>query len=262
MAELLSSLVRHYDLCVTALKHTEGGGEAIEQATGEPPSQQQIPSGLGVTNIEEDTDVPQQPITAEERADMLAVLDKDAAEVDDVVAEIRDRLSEMEEQSLQINAYMDDLRTSHTNLIETLKLVSKVTASSTEFIQTAVEFMHKWEEEKRVIAEKMDRLEELRRFYEDFLHAYGALLGEVGRRRENHERREAIARRAMKEIELLYQGMLLRPFPSLLKAVPGNYIPYANDLGTQRTWKSANFSARQKANIFLRIYGPGLLVRL
>ncbi|KAG6985298.1 serine/threonine-protein kinase RIO1 [Physcia stellaris] len=35
MADNLESLVKHYDLCVSAIKHTEGGGDAAQRIAGE-----------------------------------------------------------------------------------------------------------------------------------------------------------------------------------------------------------------------------------
>jgi autophagy-related protein 17 len=72
-AQAFQMLVQHYDLCVTALRHTEGGSDAATEATGDAPQ----PSGDAVS-------APLEPMSEEERREMLAVLHKDASEVEDV----------------------------------------------------------------------------------------------------------------------------------------------------------------------------------
>jgi autophagy-related protein 17 len=48
MAHNLESLVKHFDLCVTAIKHTEGGGAAAQKIAGD------LPEGVGLELSKED----------------------------------------------------------------------------------------------------------------------------------------------------------------------------------------------------------------
>lgn len=204
-ASLLQSLVRHYDLCVTALKHTEGGGAAIEQATGSLPNAQDLPTGLGLDLESIDQDAPPQPMFEEERADMLAVLSKDAAEVDDVVGEIRERLADMEEQYAHIDNYVSSLRISAQKLHATLKRLTTIVTSIESYIAASTTFLTFWEQEKDVMESKQEELESLREFYEEFCAAYDGLVLEVSRRRSVQVAMDKVVKEAQKKLEDLYQ---------------------------------------------------------
>ena len=87
MATLLQSLISHYDLCVSALKHTEGGGEAAREAVQAADELAKNAQGVEESLYAAAT-VPDF-MDAAERAEMLRVLENDAAEVEDVVGELR-----------------------------------------------------------------------------------------------------------------------------------------------------------------------------
>ncbi|KAF2104130.1 APG17-domain-containing protein [Rhizodiscina lignyota] len=222
-ASLLQSLVRHYDLCVTALKHTEGGGAAIEQATGSLPNAQDLPTGLGLELETMDQDAPPQPMFEEERSDMMNVLAKDAAEVEDVIGEIGDRLADMEEQFQHCENYISALRMSARKLHATLRSLSAVVVDMDQYIAASAEFLNKWDQEKQVLADKMEELESLKGFYENFGHAYDGLVVEVARRRGVQSQMEKVVRDAMNKIEKLYQGDLEER--EAFKQDQGEYLP-------------------------------------
>lgn len=201
-ATCLQSLVRHYDMCVTALKHTEGGGEAASRATNE--------IGEAVAGVELETldeNVPPQPLTESERADMLTVLDKDAAEVDDVTSEIRERAAEMEMLLEAMSTHLSELRNEHTALIKAMYALHSLGKETKGFIGAAAEFTRGWHEEKAQIEGGMDELEGLREFFEGFEEAYYGLLVEVARRRGVQEGVRQIARDAAEEIARIYEGV-------------------------------------------------------
>jgi autophagy-related protein 17 len=205
----LEGLVKHYDLCVTALKHTEGGGEAISQASdGEQSQQASALAGLGV-DLGKFEEAPPQPMSEEERTDMIAVLVKDAGEVGDVVSEMKDGLAEMEDQLVQIVSYVQILRNASHRLKTALGLLKQVAANVPVYITACAEFQSAWEDEKTVLNEKMDGLEGLRDFYAGFADAYDGLIIEVQRRKRARREMEKVVAGAMAELNTLYQGMSL-----------------------------------------------------
>jgi autophagy-related protein 17 len=206
MAVLLQSLVRHFDLCVTAIKHTEGGGAAARSITGD------LPKGMGVIDrgsSSDDDSAPPEPITDKEREDMLDVLSKDAAEVEDVVIEIRDRLTEMEAQFDPVSSHVGYLSGVHDDAIAAFQLLEEIGTRLPVYVSSSREYLVRWEEEKVRIESRMEDLDGLREFYEGFLKAYDGLIIEVGRRRGVQVRMEAIIREAMAKVEQLHDGMLL-----------------------------------------------------
>ncbi|KAF1988818.1 APG17-domain-containing protein [Aulographum hederae CBS 113979] len=197
LAGLLQSLVRHYDLCLTALKHTEGGGEAVAEATTAAGAGE-LPSGL----LGDLDNVPhQEPISESEKADMLAVLANDAGEVDDVIAEIRERAGEMEEVLASAMAYIEHLRGTSSQLRRSIKLAAEVMGRVPSFISAAETFLVNWETEKAALAAKMDELASLHDFYEGFVRAYEGLLAEVHRRKKSERAMEKVVKEAMGRLE-------------------------------------------------------------
>jgi autophagy-related protein 17 len=213
-ADLLQSLVRHYDLCVTALKHTEGGGQAVAAELGLGAGDEGADSVLQSSG--EDPDAPHAPLTHEERVDMMAVLDKDAAEVDDVVNEIRDRLSEMETLLSSMQAATDSRRVQRADLMQAARLIQTLappatddegdTAGASVAVEAAAAFATSWAEERERILQARAELQGLADFYEGFAAAYDDLLIEVARRAEVRKKMEKVAREATVKLDKLAKG--------------------------------------------------------
>lgn len=203
-AKGLEGLVKHYDLCVTALKHTEGGGEAITRAESSDQEEQLVGMGLDLATIENQASP--QEISDAEKAEMLAVLQKDAAEVDDVVNEIKDRLAEMEEQLTQVAAYIQILRNTAERLRHALKRLKEVASKVPGYINDSAEFQGAWTDEKALLMVKMEEVEALANFNSGFADAYDGLIVEAQRRKHVRNRMEKIMKEAMSHIEQLYQG--------------------------------------------------------
>jgi autophagy-related protein 17 len=192
-AQAFQSLVQHYDLCITALRHTEGGSAAATQATGDAP----VHSG-------DDTGAPPEPMSEEERQDMLDVLRKDAHEVEDVVGEIQERGSEMTFLLHQIENHMDHLRNEASALSSILQMVSQITAQVKTHITTSRSFHAAWLEDTRPnLLNGIEEWENQREFYERFDLAYAELLVEVSSRRRRHEKAKRKAEEAQKELDRL-----------------------------------------------------------
>jgi autophagy-related protein 17 len=193
-AQAFQMLVGHYDLCVTALRHTEGGSDAATQATGDAPQ----PSG-------EEFSAPPEPMSEDERQEMLAVLRKDALEVEDVVTEIRERTSEMTFLLSQIENHMALLRNEDSALNSVLRIISHLAAEVRSHITTTRSFHAAWLEDTRpTLLNGIEEWENQREFYERFDFAYAELLVEVASRRRRHEKAKRKAEEAQQELDRLH----------------------------------------------------------
>jgi autophagy-related protein 17 len=200
----LEGLVKHYDLCVTALKHTEGGGDAITNASIGEEQQTSALVGLGV-DLDKMESAPAKPISDEERRELFHVLVKDADEVDEVVADIKDSLVEMEDSMTQITVYVDSLREAYGRLREAMVYLKEIVGRLPIYISACAEFQHSWDDEKNLLLEKLQELEGLTDFYAGFSDAYDELILEVQRRRQVRHSMEKIIKGALSELDALYQ---------------------------------------------------------
>jgi autophagy-related protein 17 len=197
MAKNLESLVKHFDLCVTAIKHTEGGGAAASKIA------QDLPGGMDL-DIGKD-EGPLERISDEEMSEILGVLAKDAAEVDDVVAEIKDSIAEMEASAERVTAFGDYLAAEFARTSAAFHLLEEVGQKLPGYITQSQIFTYRWDEERGKISEYMDDLENLRAFYSNFISAYDSLLIEVGRRKDVERRISKIRQEAILRIDRLVQ---------------------------------------------------------
>lgn len=217
-ADLLQSLVRHYDLCVTALKHTEGGGQVVASELGLGAGDEGAEAIL--QHNDGQPEAPQPPLTYEERVDMMAVLEKDAGEVEDVVNEIRERLLEMETQLSAMQEATESRRVHRAKLMEAARLVhtlvppvsasgeeENVTVGANVVVAAAAAFTAAWGEERERILQARTELQGLADFYEGFAAAYDDLLVEVSRRSEAQRKMEKVAREASNKLNKMIKGM-------------------------------------------------------
>ena len=211
MASLLGSLIRHYDLSVTALKHTEGGGEAAKralQAASLSQPTQTDPTGPAAAALEESLyfqTVPE-PISASERNEMLSVLETDAAEVEDVVSELRDRNAEQEGLFSQLTEHARSAKHADARLRETLTMLHEMRELH---LPTHLEALHafrlSWSRIREAILDKTDALQGLAAANESFAAAYGRLLVEVERRLGVRGQMRRVAEKANRELRRLWE---------------------------------------------------------
>ncbi|KAA8644024.1 hypothetical protein EYZ11_005128 [Aspergillus tanneri] len=209
MANLLESLVRHFDLCVTAVKHTEGGGAAARSITGDMPAAVHV-SGRGVPNIEEginaNLNAPLDPLSDSEYQEMVNVLIKDAAEAEDVVMEIQDRIAEMESVLEHMVAQRDTFLSIYNATASVFKhLSSLATTRLPGYISQAHNFTRVWNEEHEHIGAGLSDLSDLNSLYDGFLDAYDGLILEVARRRHVRHRVEKVLRDCKHKLDQLYE---------------------------------------------------------
>lgn len=203
-ASLLQSLIAHYDLCVTALKHTEGGSEAAREAADSTTNAED--QDTAETIIEESLyhNKIREPISTEERIEMLNILDNDAQEVEDVVHEISERLSEMETQLGLLADKAKSATSQHVTLSRVLNDMKQVGETLPHHITTARDFRTTWSGLRHEIASKTEELSSLSTFYDSFVHSYASLIREVERRKMVESKMRKIADRAKRDLEALY----------------------------------------------------------
>lgn len=206
MASLLHNLVSHYDLCVSALRHTEGGGEAARmaiQATDGTAISENAPAAADESLYGQH--VPD-PISDDDRAEMLAVLEKDALEVPEVTLEVKDLAAEMEAQYSQLSRHAVQARTRHRSLHSVLTRLHDLRRDSIPtHVQMARVFTGQtWPEIHDALQAKTTELVDLCAFYESFLSGYAALLTEKRRRESSEAQVLRVAEKARREMERLF----------------------------------------------------------
>ncbi|OAX79481.1 hypothetical protein ACJ72_06201 [Emergomyces africanus] len=229
MADLLESLVRHFDLCVTAVKHTEGGGAAARSITGDLPSGVDV--GVSVGNeIQVDDNgsgtlhAPLEPITKSEYQEMINVLTKDASEAEDVVLEIQDRMAEMETTLGRVLEQRDALRSVYTSTTDIFHRLSTVASSQlTDYIAQAHAFTRVWSEEHEHIQTGMAELVDLRSLYAGFLDAYDRLIMEVARRKAARSAVDKILKETRRELDRLFEDDVRAR--EMFRTEYGDYLP-------------------------------------
>ncbi|GFF44658.1 autophagy-related protein 17 [Aspergillus udagawae] len=227
MANLLESLVRHFDLCVTAVKHTEGGGAAAKSITGDMPVGVPVTGRMG-SNIEEDINAnlnaPLDPLSNSEYQEMVNVLFKDAAEAEDVVMEIQDRIGEMESVLENVSAQRDALRSIYNATTDIYQHLSSLGSTRLPgYIAQAHNFTRVWHEENDRISGGLADLSDLNSLYNGFLDAYDGLIVEVARRRHVRQRVEKVLRDARHKLDQLYEEDVTAR--ETFRVEKGDYLP-------------------------------------
>ncbi|EPS31711.1 hypothetical protein PDE_06668 [Penicillium oxalicum 114-2] len=209
MAGLLEALVRHFDLCVTAVKHTEGGGAAARSITQDIPAQVQA-TGDAMPHIGEEINAnlnaPLDPMTDAEYLEMVNVLMKDALEAEDVVVEIQDRIAEMESIHERISGQRSALEAISSATLEIHQHLSTLASTRLpRYISQAHNFTSVWNEEHDRIKAGLAELSDLHSLYEGFLNAYDSLILEVHRRSQVRSRVEKVLRDTRHKLNHLYE---------------------------------------------------------
>ncbi|EEH22967.1 hypothetical protein PABG_05178 [Paracoccidioides brasiliensis Pb03] len=227
MADLLESLVRHFDLCVTAVKHTEGGGAAARSITGD------LPTGVGIVSVGHKTQdlndsgnllAPPEPITKEEYQEMINVLTKDASEAEDVVLEIQDRIAEMESTLEQVLEQCSAVNAIYMSTTDVFYSLSKVASSQlTDYISQAHAFARVWKEEHENIQASMAELADLRNLYAGFLDAYDRLIMEVTRRKAVRAAVGKVLKETRRELDKLFEDDVHAR--EMFRTEYGDYLP-------------------------------------
>ena len=215
MARNLESLVKHFDLCVTAIKHTEGGGAVASKITRDLPEDVRLDL--------DDDDGPLEAMSDDERKDMLEVLVKDASEVEEVVNEIKEDIAEMEADFEHVVAFGEELNEDFKKTTTAFKLLEEVGTKLPNYITQSQIFLYRWDDEKAKIEDHLADLAELRDLYAGFLLAYDNLLIEVGRRKDMEKRIARVRQDAMAKIDRLIEEEVAER--RTFKQEQGDFLP-------------------------------------
>lgn len=207
MAELLSSLTKHFDMCVTAVRTTDGAAALARRRAAE--AQTQGAEGVSISGViaeQESNTSDLEPKTEEDRAEMLRVVIQDAGEVDEVVGEIQERLSTMEQDFKTLHENHVRMEAAYASVLEAYAILGGVGDRLNVYIGAGDDFQLRWDMEKEAIFGKVDEMKAMRGFYEGYASAYSSLLLEVERRRGVEEKVKAIWRTAQDSVEKLIEA--------------------------------------------------------
>ena len=203
MADLLSSLTKHFDLCVTAVRTTEGGADLARRKAAEAAQDGPSVSISGVIAEQESHVSGLEPITSRDRADMMRVVVDDASEVEGVVRELGERLAAMEGEYAALESQVEGWRRGYEAGFEAFGALEDVGGKLAIYVAAESEFLARWEDEKAAIFAKLEEMEQLRVFYEGYAKAYERLILEVDRRRAAEDRVKATWRKARESVDRL-----------------------------------------------------------
>lgn len=123
MAELLTSLTKHFDLCVTAVRTTEGG-PALARIKAAEATQSQEGDDVSISGVilDQGSHMPDlQPLSPEDRAQMLEVLVQDSSEVEDVIQELNERLHSVEMDFNNLDEQTTQVRLSYLGTLDAFR---------------------------------------------------------------------------------------------------------------------------------------------
>lgn len=213
MAELLTSLTKHFDLCVTAVRTTEGGTALARIKAAEVTLSQGAISSedVSISGViaEQESHMPglKEPISSEDRAQMLEVVVQDASEVDDVVQELNERLQSMEEGDYaRLDAQARRARAAHGDALAGFRALEDVGSRVRSYIAAEAEFRQRWAAEHEAIRAAMAEMEGLRAFYESYAGSYDGLILEAERRRALEDKVRAVWRKARESVDRLVEA--------------------------------------------------------
>ncbi|KAI0180786.1 autophagy-related protein 17 [Hypoxylon sp. FL1284] len=225
MAELLSSLTKHFDLCVTAVRTTEGGA-ALARIKAAEATSSQGGEDMSISGViaEQESHMPNyDPISPEDRAQMLEVVVQDASEVDDVIRELNERLQSMEVDFIGIQEQTGRTKMAYISTLDAFQVLEDIGSRLQSYISAESEFRDRWLEEQLTIQDKMGEMEALRVFYESYCNSYDGLILEVERRKTLEEKVLGIWRKAKESVDKIIEAD--RKERELFRHEVSEYIP-------------------------------------
>ncbi|KAI1762573.1 autophagy-related protein 17 [Hypoxylon sp. FL1150] len=225
MAELLSSLTKHFDLCVTAVRTTEGGA-ALARIKAAEVTSSQGGANVSISGViaEQESHMPDyDPISPEDRAQMLDVVVQDASEVEDVIQELSERLQSMEVDSMSILEQTEQVKSAYISTLDAFRGLEDIGSRLQSYISAESEFVERWSEEQITIQDKMDQMETLRVFYESYSNSYDGLILEVERRKTLEEKVMGIWKKAKESVDKIIESD--RKERDMFRQEVSEYIP-------------------------------------
>ncbi|KAK0969738.1 autophagy protein 17 [Friedmanniomyces endolithicus] len=264
MATLLQNLVSHYDLCVTALKHTDGGGAAAKRAMQQAGATLMKPvPGAEEESLYQKT-VPE-PMSDDERIEMLRVLEGDASQVEDVSSEIQDHSDGMEAQHEQLSRHALKARANHKALRTVLDQLHSIKTALPAHIHASRDFHDTWRSIQSSIADRTEDLAGLHITFDEFLSSYASLLREVDRRKAAEGQMRRLAAQAQKELNKLFaaDGAAREEFTREVGvSLPGDIWPGAREAGVSLATDATRHrevNGYPELLALLNLWRPGLM---
>ncbi|KAF8473972.1 autophagy-related protein 17 [Kalaharituber pfeilii] len=178
LVDSFEKLNHHYEQCVDALRRTEA--PSIETST------------VGLIHS----------LSPEE----FKVLESDAEAVEDVLEDMAHYINEMESIYVdQVKAHIDALEACQKDTNAAFAQFEEFQANLGSYVVASTEFESTQKEYQSLIHPALDRLASLSDFYAGFARAYDEMVVEVGRRLGIRNKMESIMKRALSEIEELYE---------------------------------------------------------
>ncbi|KKY34854.1 putative kinase activator [Diaporthe ampelina] len=203
MAEHLASLTHHFDMCVTAVRITEGGTALARRKAAEDSGGADAVSISGVI-AEQEANV--SDLDPEEKAEIVQVVLQDAAEVEEVVADLNAEMQQMDVAFAQLKDQADHVRAGYAAVMQAFQVLEDIGSRLSGYIAAETEFAERWEAEKEGISARLVEMESLRDFYEGYASAYDSLILEVERRRAVEEKIQAVWRKAKEQADKLMES--------------------------------------------------------
>ncbi|KAJ4141714.1 autophagy protein 17 [Fusarium equiseti] len=237
MAQLLVSLTHHFDMCVTAIRTTEGGVALARRRAAETTQGTDGVSISGVIAEQESGMSDLEPKTAKDRAEMFKVVVQDAGEVGDVVQEIQERLTAMEQDYLVLQEQHDISKQAYESMLQAYAVLGDIGDRLADYIAAEGDFKSRWDMEKESVFAKLQEMQQLKDFYERYAGAYDSLILEVERRRAVDDRVKHIWRKAQENVDKLLDAD--QTSRETFRQDVGEYLPtdlWAGMQGAAKKW--------------------------
>ncbi|KAM3521028.1 hypothetical protein NHJ13051_006490 [Beauveria bassiana] len=205
MAQLLASLTNHFDMCVTAIRTTEGGAALARRRAAEVNQAQgsDCVSISGVIAEQESNMSDLESVTDSDRAEMLHVVVQDASEVSDVVEEIQERLAVMEQDYKILGQRNVAAEKSYISMLDAFTVLGSIGDRLNDYLAAEQDFKTRWDLEKETVFDRMTEMEEMRGFYDGYGSAYKSLISEVKRRKAVEDGVQNVWRMAQANVDKL-----------------------------------------------------------
>ncbi|KAM3553336.1 hypothetical protein MY1884_006725 [Beauveria asiatica] len=205
MAQLLASLTNHFDMCVTAIRTTEGGAALARRRAAEV-NQAQGSDGVSISGViaeQESNTSDLESVTDSDRAEMLQIVVQDASEVSDVVEEIQERLAVMEQDYKFLQQRNAAAEKSYISILDAFTVLGSIGDRLNDYLAAEQDFKTRWNLEKETVFDRMAEMEEMRGFYDGYGSAYETLISEVKRRKAVEDGVQNIWRMAQANVDKL-----------------------------------------------------------
>lgn len=225
MAQLLASLTNHFDMCVTAIRTTEGGADLARRRAAEV-TQSQGGDGVSISGViaEQESNMSDlEPKTDKDRAEMFKVVMQDAEEVNDVVQEIQERLTAMEQDYKYVAERKEETEKTYVGMLEAFAILGSIGDRLGDYLAAEGDFKTRWELEKESVFDRLAEMKDMRQFYEGYASAYDSLILEMERRRAVEDRVKGIWRMAQDNVDKLLEAD--RASREAFRQDVGEYLP-------------------------------------